>query len=78
MTNDLEGRRDAPWKMSDAPEAFIDEMLKGIVGVEIPILSIDGKWKVSQNRLLADRQGVIEGMRSEQVFPSMLSLMEQR
>jgi len=78
LTNNLESRRDSPWKMSDAPGDFIDELLEGVVGIEIPILSIDGKWKINQNRLPADRQGVINGMRAEHVCPSMLSLMEQR
>ena len=36
--------------------------MKGIVGIEIDIETIDGKWKVSQNRPLADRQGVAEGL----------------
>ena len=42
----------------------------------IPVLSIEGKWKVSQNRLPADRQGVIEGLRAERVCPSMLAVMD--
>ncbi len=42
----------------DAPEDFIRAQLKGIIGVEIEIAAIDGKWKVSQNRPVADREGV--------------------
>lgn len=76
MTNYHEGKRQQPWKVSDAPEDFIAAQLKAIVGIEIPIRSIEGKWKVSQNRLPADRQGVIDGLRSEQVCPSMLATMD--
>jgi transcriptional regulator len=76
LTNDQENGRTQPWKVSDAPDDFIAAQLKGIVGIEIPILSIEGKWKASQNRLPADRQGVIEGIRTEGHCPAMLDLME--
>jgi transcriptional regulator len=46
------------WKVSDAPEDFIEQLKKTIVGIEIPVTSIIGKWKVSQNRPSADRVGV--------------------
>lgn len=78
MTNNHERQREHPWTVSDAPEDFITAQLKAIVGIEIPISSIEGKWKVSQNRLPADRQGVIDGLRAEQVCPSMLAAMEVR
>jgi len=78
MTNNHENKREHPWKVSDAPDDFIAVQLKAIVGIDIPIGSIDGKWKVSQNRLPADRQGVIDGLRTEQVCPSMLATMEAR
>ncbi len=78
MTNNHERQREHPWKVSDAPEDFIAAQLKAIVGIEIPISSIEGKWKVSQNRLPADRQGVIDGLRAEQACPSMLAAMEGR
>ncbi len=48
--------------MSDAPETYIASQLKGIVGVEIDIAAIDGKWKVSQNRPQADIVEVAEGL----------------
>jgi transcriptional regulator len=52
------------WSVDDAPADFIRGQLKGIVGIEIPISRLEGKWKVSQNRVPADRQGVIDGLRS--------------
>lgn len=48
------------WK--DTPPEFIAAQMKGIAGIEIDIEAIDGKWKVSQNRPLVDRQGVAEGL----------------
>ncbi len=53
------------WEVDDAPVEFIDGLLRAIVGIEIPIASIEGKWKVSQNRSNADMAGVIAGLRSE-------------
>jgi transcriptional regulator len=63
LTAHKESARPAPWKVSDAPEPFVAAQIKGIVGLEIPIVRIAGKWKVSQNRLPIDRAGVIEGLR---------------
>jgi transcriptional regulator len=51
--------------VSDAPESFIDSQLKGIVGFEIEISSLEGKWKVSQNRPVPDRVGVVEGLTTD-------------
>jgi transcriptional regulator len=62
ITAEHEGSRAAPWAVGDAPEDFIRAQLKGIVGIEIEIAEIEGKWKVSQNRPAADRQGVAEGL----------------
>src|SRR4051812_6947000 len=64
LTASQEGRRAEPWQVSDAPEAFIVSQMKGIVGLEIEIAGISGKWKVSQNRPVADRVGVAEGLES--------------
>jgi len=65
LTASQENRRAEPWQVSDAPAPFIAGQLGAIVGVEIPIASIEGKWKVSQNRPAADRKGVEEGLRRE-------------
>lgn len=75
LTTNHENGRERPWKISDAPNDFIATQLKGIVGIEIPILSIEGKWKISQNRLPADRLGVIDGLRTEGSCPAILDLM---
>ncbi|CAN7413062.1 FMN-binding negative transcriptional regulator [Rhizobium sp. LjRoot254] len=62
LTDSHEAGRADPWAVSDAPESFIDSQLKGIVGFEIEISSLEGKWKVSQNRPVPDRVGVVEGL----------------
>ena len=51
-----------PWAVSDAPADFVDTMLRAIVGVEIVLSSLVGKWKVSQNRSAADRAGTARGL----------------
>jgi transcriptional regulator len=52
----------ASWKVSDAPDDFIQSQLKGIVGIEIDVISLTGKVKASQNRQAADRAGVVDGL----------------
>ena len=63
LTRAHEDGQAAPWQVSDAPPDFIDQVLKAIVGIEIPIERLVGKWKVSQNRPLADRLGTAAGLR---------------
>jgi transcriptional regulator len=62
LTSRFEAERAAPWQVTDAPAAFIDKQLGAIVGIEIPLTKLIGKWKVSQNRPVDDRKGVIEGL----------------
>ena len=57
-----ESGRARPWSVSDAPADFVVAQMKGIVGIEIEIVRIEGKWKVSQNRPQADRDGVVRGL----------------
>ncbi len=69
MVTDLTGAHEAgradPWAVDDAPGAYVDAMLKGIVGIEIEITRIEGKWKVSQNRPEKDRTGVAIGLEAD-------------
>ena len=62
LTNIHEANSPMPWKVGDAPEDFIKSLLHGIVGLELPIRRIEGKWKVSQNRTESERKGVVEGL----------------
>jgi transcriptional regulator len=65
LTAAHEAGRPAPWKVSDAPREFIEQMARQVVGIEIPLAQIFGKWKVSQNRSPADRQGVESNLRAQ-------------
>ncbi len=65
LTTHNEETRPAAWKVSDAPEAFVAAQIKAIVGLEIPIARIEGKWKVSQNRPAIDQAGVVAGLRGQ-------------
>ena len=62
LTTRHEARRAAPWAVTDAPKDYIGGQLKRIIGFEIPIARIEGKWKMSQNRPAQDRVGVVEGL----------------
>jgi transcriptional regulator len=64
LTDIHEAGSPVPWKVGDAPADFIRSLLKGIVGLELPIERLEGKWKVSQNRTEAERKGVIDGLGS--------------
>ncbi|KHN62435.1 transcriptional regulator [Dickeya fangzhongdai] len=72
LTHAHEHQRPRPWQVDDAPAAFVAAQLNGIVGLEIPIATLDGKWKVSQNRTPEDRQGVIDGLQRENGCPAMV------
>lgn len=63
LTDHHEANFPKPWAVSDAPGEFIEEAIKAIVGVEIAITRLSGKWKASQNQPAQNRAGVIEGLR---------------
>ena len=65
LTRTHEGLRDAPWAVADAPADFVAAQRRAIVGIEIEIADIRGKWKASQNRNAADRAGVTAGLLAE-------------
>ncbi len=65
LTHAHEAGQALPWQVTDAPKDFTDHMLGRIVGIEIPISKLQGKWKVSQNRKFADRLGVAAGLESQ-------------
>jgi transcriptional regulator len=65
LTQTHEAARPVPWAVSDAPGDYIETMLRAIVGIEIELTALQGKWKVSQNRDAADRQGVVYGLEQQ-------------
>jgi transcriptional regulator len=63
LTNRFEASQTDPWKMGDAPREYIDEQLEQIVGIEIEIARLEGKWKMSQNRPAIDKASVVTGLK---------------
>lgn len=66
LTRRHEAGEPVPWKMGDAPAEFIDDLLQRIVGLEIPVTSLVGKAKLSQNKSAADRAGAAEALDARQ------------
>jgi transcriptional regulator len=64
LTDSHEASRQVPWHVGDAPPQYIEKMLSQIVGFEFSIVSLTGKWKVSQNHPAANRRGVVAGLRA--------------
>jgi transcriptional regulator len=62
LTERHESTQAAPWAVGDAPADYLQQMLGAIVGIEITLTSLVGKWKVSQNRDAADRDGVASAL----------------
>jgi transcriptional regulator len=62
LTDTHEAGQALPWNIADAPAEFIRRMVEGIVGIEIPITKLVGKWKVSQNKADPDKLGVVAGL----------------
>jgi transcriptional regulator len=73
LTDHHEAAQPAPWQVSDAPDDYVQQMLRAIVGIEIELMSLVGKWKTSQNRSAADREGVAHGLADAQ--PEMAALV---
>jgi transcriptional regulator len=80
LAGDQEAGRPQSWRPSQAPQDFIEQMLARIVGLEMPISRIQGKWKVSQNRKGEDRLGVVAGLESSgtDACRAMAALVKER
>lgn len=80
LTVTQEGGQAQPWHVSDAPKDYIEQMISRIVGIEIPITRLIGKWKVSQNRSRPDRLAVAAGLEAQNTDRScaMAALVRQR
>ncbi len=65
LTERHEAGRPVPWHVDDAPADYLDATLKAIVGIEIEVTRVEGKFKLSQNRDAADRTGVVLGLEAD-------------
>jgi transcriptional regulator len=75
-----EAREAAPWRMEALPEPYVASMLTGIVGVEIAVSRLEGKFKLSQNRPAADRPRIIAALegREDAESRAVAELMRER
>jgi transcriptional regulator len=80
LTGHKESDFPEPWKVEDAPADYTARLLAGIVGLEIVVSRIEGKWKVSQNQPEANRRGVIAGLErgGGAEAPAMAALVRER
>ena len=76
LTNQHEATQAEPWHVADAPARYIDGQLRAIVGLELVITRVEAKAKLSQNRSIADRSGVVSGL-NEVGTPHAVALAEQ-
>jgi transcriptional regulator len=65
LTRTHEAAQSHPWKMSDSPREFIDAMVKEIVGIEIRITRLTGKFKLSQNKEVRDALGAGQALKAQ-------------
>ncbi|MBI1771612.1 MAG: FMN-binding negative transcriptional regulator, partial [Burkholderiales bacterium] len=80
LSDNFERKFDQPWKVSDAPAEYIDRIMDLIVGIEIPIRRISGKWKTSQNKSTKDRVNMVDGLREKHdpAAHALADVMEQQ
>ena len=60
LVNEHEASEAMPWALDDAPDSFIEKQLNAIVGIELEVLAMESKWKLSQNQSQAAREGVVD------------------
>lgn len=65
LTREHEDKRATPWRLSDAPADYLEKMLAAVVGLELEVTQLVGKWKASQNQPVEAREGVARGLREE-------------
>ncbi len=79
LLNDLtahnEAGRPSPWRVSDAPADFIAKLARAVVGIEIPISRLQGRWKLSQDEAMPDRLGTVAGL-AEQADANSIALAQ--
>jgi len=80
LTERHEAREPAPWQMRDLPEDYLASMLDGIVGIEIAVSRLEGKFKLSQNRPAPDRPRIIAALerRDDPESQAVAGLMRER
>ncbi len=75
LTREHEVEQLNPWRIGDAPKAFIQEQLEKIVAIELQVESIVGKFKVSQNRTVENKESVVAAL--QEIQPDMAAAVER-
>jgi len=78
LTDTHESTRAAPWAVADAPAAYIDALSQAIVGIEIPLTRVEGKWKLNQTNPLSDRQRMAADLSARPATQPLGTLIAQR
>lgn len=82
LSDQYESGREKPWRMEDLTSGYVEKMVAAIVGFEIAIKRIEGKFKLSQNRPAADRAGVVnallQGAPADQQVARLMQQVEKR
>lgn len=80
LTDHHEASQAHPWHVADAPREYIEKILENIVGIELKINRVQGKWKVSQNQSMPNQQSVVQGLLVEgtDAQTQMASLVQSR
>ncbi len=78
LTAHHEAGREQPWQLDDAPAVYAERMLAAVVGIEMQVASVTGKFKLSQNRDAADRDGVARGVAASELGDLMAALAAER
>lgn len=80
LTDAHEAGSSSPWQVGDAPEEYVQALTRGIIGLELTITRLEGKWKVSQNQSAENRKGVVKGLEELNTAESlaMKRLVEER
>jgi transcriptional regulator len=73
LTTQQESGFPQPWSVDDAPRDYTDKMLQALVGIEIPVRQMTGKWKVSQNQPAVNRESVVHAL-SAQADPQSFAM----
>jgi transcriptional regulator len=76
LTDRHEGTQPHPWAVSDAPNDFTERLVGALIGIEIPVRRIQGKFKLSQNQPLTNQLGVIEGLRQRNAADPIAAHMQ--
>lgn len=78
LTDHNEQHLPHPWSVNDAPRHFIDQLVRSLVGVEVEVKRIEGKFKCSQNQPQANKQSLLDAIHQEQIAPALGSVMKPR